>query len=212
MTPQQSCEASNRKKIACVSPQPIPLPSGERGKVRGQIAVIKNVKLPFRLRRYCFHPHSRAVGYSTVFFIKLSSNRTVKCDHVFKLVIMCKTLIAEDNTTFRKLLSTILCNRFPSMIIEEAANGREVLEKVESSVPDLVFMDIGLPDANGLKLTRKIKTSHPGIVIVIFTNYDLPEYRDAALRFGATSFIAKSSWTSEQIIALVESILSDMNQ
>ena len=144
--------------------------------------------------------------------ITLSWNQTVTCNHTFKLVIMCKTLIAEDNTTFRKLLSTILCNRFPSMIIEEAANGREVLEKVESSVPDLVFMDIGLPDANGLKLTRKIKTSHPGIVIVIFTNYDLPEYRDAALRFGATSFIAKSSWTSEQIIALVESILSDMNQ
>jgi hypothetical protein len=72
MTPQQSCEASNTKKIACVSPHPIPLPSGERGRVRGQIAVRKNVKLPFRLRRHCFHPHSRAVGYSTAFFINHS--------------------------------------------------------------------------------------------------------------------------------------------
>jgi two-component system response regulator YesN len=98
------------------------------------------------------------------------------------------------------------------MIIEEAVNGREALEKVEDFVPDLVFMDISLPEGNGLKLTRKIKTSHPGIVVVIFTNYDIPEYRDAALRFGATCFIAKSSWTSCQIIALVESVLSDMNQ
>jgi hypothetical protein len=40
--------------------------------VRGQIAVRKNVKLPFRLRRCCFHPHSRAVGYSTAFFIKFA--------------------------------------------------------------------------------------------------------------------------------------------
>jgi hypothetical protein len=57
---------------------PIPLPSGERGRVRGQIAVRKNVKLPFRLRRYCFHPHSRTVGYSTAFFINitLSTNNT----------------------------------------------------------------------------------------------------------------------------------------
>ena len=98
------------------------------------------------------------------------------------------------------------------MIIEEVVNGREVLEKVEDFLPDLVFMDINLPEGNGLKLTRKIKTTHPGIVVVIFTSYDVPEYRDAALRFGATSFIAKSSWTSCQIIELVESILSDMHQ
>ena len=125
---------------------------------------------------------------------------------------MCKTLIAEDNTTFRKLLSTILSDRFPAMVIEEVVNGREVLAKVEDFLPDLVFMDISLPERNGLQLTREIKTSHPGIVVVIFTNYDIPEYRDAALRFGATCFLAKSSWTSSQIIELVESILSDMNQ
>ena len=125
---------------------------------------------------------------------------------------MCKILIVEDNTTFRHLLSNILCNRFPSMIIEEAVNGREGQEKVEQFIPDLVFMDISLPEENGLQLTKKIKTSHPGIVVVIFTSYDIPEYRDAALRFGATCFLAKSSWTSSQIIELVESILSDMNQ
>ena len=125
---------------------------------------------------------------------------------------MCKTLIIEDNTTFRQLLRNILCDSFPSMIIEEVVNGREVLEKVEDFLPDLVFMDINLPEGNGLKLTRKIKTSHPGIVVVIFTSYDVPEYRDAALGSGATCFIAKSSWTSRQIIELVESILSDMNQ
>ena len=124
---------------------------------------------------------------------------------------MCKTLIIEDNTTFRQLLRNILCDSFPSMIIEEVVNGREVLEKVEDFLPDLVFMDINLPEGNGLKLTRKIKTTHPGIVVVIFTSYDVPEYRDAALRFGATCFIAKSSWTSCQIIELVKSILSDMN-
>ena len=139
-------------------------------------------------------------------------NQTVQSNHTIKLIIMCKTLIAEDNTTFRKLLRTILCDKFPSMIIEEAVNGREVLEKIEDFLPDLVFMDISLPEENGLQLTRKIKTSHPGIVVVIFTSYDVPEYRDAALRFGATFFLAKSSWTSSQLIELVESILSDMNQ
>ena len=106
----------------------------------------------------------------------------------------------------------MLCDSFPSMIIEEAVNGKEALQKVEDFLPDIVFMDISLPEGNGLELTRKIKTSHPGIVVVIFTNYDVPEYRDAALRSGATCFIAKSSWTSCQIIELVESILSDMNQ
>lgn len=121
---------------------------------------------------------------------------------------MCKTLIVEDDTTFRHLLRHILSNKFHSMTIEEAANGTEAMKKVEYFLPDLIFMDIKLANESGLDLTKKIKSLYPGIVIIIFTNYDEPEYRDVALRYGANHFIIKSTWTSGQIAKLVESIVS----
>ena len=121
---------------------------------------------------------------------------------------MYKTLIVEDDTTFRHLLRHILSKKFSCMTIEEAANVTEAMKKVEYFLPDLIFMDIKLANESGLDLTKKIKSLYPGIVIIVFTNYDEPEYRDAALRYGANHFIIKSTWTSEQITTLVQSIVS----
>ena len=98
------------------------------------------------------------------------------------------------------------------MLIEEAADSKEALQRIEDQVPDIIFMDIKLPGESGLKLTQKIKTTYPKIKIIILTSYNLPEYRDAAHQYGATHFLAKSSSTSNEIIELVESILSDMNE
>jgi len=125
---------------------------------------------------------------------------------------MCKTLIIEDNTTFRQSLREILSDKFPSMLIGEVADGKEALQRIEDQLPDIIFMDIKLPGESGLKLTEKIKATYPDIIIIILTSYNLPEYRDAAHQYGATHFLTKSSSTSNEIVELVESILSDMNQ
>jgi len=125
--------------------------------------------------------------------------------------MICKTLIIEDNATFRQSLREILFDKFPSMLIEEAVNGKEALQKIGDIAPDLIFMDIKLPDESGLNLTKKIKNNYPRIIIIILTSYNIPEYRDAAYQYGASHFLSKSSSTSNQIIKLVESILSDMN-
>jgi len=125
---------------------------------------------------------------------------------------MCKTLIIEDNATFRQSLREILSNKFPSMLVEEAADSKEALQRIEDQTPDIIFMDIKLAGENGLKLTEKIKGVYPEVIIIILTSYNLPEYRDAAHQYGATHFLAKSSSTSNEIIELVESILSDMTQ
>jgi len=125
---------------------------------------------------------------------------------------MCKTLIIEDNATFRQSLREILSNKFPSMLIGEAADAKEAMQRIEDQLPDIIFMDIKLPGESGLKLTEKIKATYPDIIIIILTSYNLPEYRDAAHQYGATHFLTKSSSTSNEIVELVESILSDMNQ
>jgi len=121
---------------------------------------------------------------------------------------MFKTMLVEDNVIFRGTLRHSLQVRFPSMEIIEAGNGAEAKEKIDSQTPNLIFMDIRLPGQNGLELTEQIKKLHPDISIIILTDYDIPEYREAALRFKADHFFSKNSMTMEEIVPLVKSIFS----
>jgi DNA-binding NarL/FixJ family response regulator len=120
-----------------------------------------------------------------------------------------KTLIVEDNVSFRQTLLEILTARFSSMSIAEAGDGDEALQKIDLSAPDLIFMDIKLPGENGLQLTRRIKAKYSQVVVIVLTSYDFPEYREAAFQFGANHFMVKGQSTNEEILALVESILED---
>jgi YesN/AraC family two-component response regulator len=113
-------------------------------------------------------------------------------------------LIVEDNLTFRHALAEILYSQFPDIAIAEARNGAEAFEKIQEFNPDLVFMDVRLPGENGLEITRKIKIQRPDIVVMILTSYDLPEYRDVALHYGANHFIVKGSSTFEEISSLIK--------
>ncbi len=122
---------------------------------------------------------------------------------------MFRTMLVEDNLLFRRLMKDSLWARFPSMEIVEAGDGTEALERIDARVPDLIFMDIQLPGQNGLELTGKIKQLHPGVVVIILTSYDSPEYREAAARFKADHFFSKDSLMEAGVIPLVESILSE---
>jgi len=123
---------------------------------------------------------------------------------------MCKTLIVEDNATFRQMLKEVLYARFPMMEIAEEPDGSDLFRRIDTFHPALVFMDIRLPGESGLALAKRIKRDHPGIIVVILTSYDLPEYRQAAERSKADHFITKDSPTQD-FLALVESILHDIN-
>ena len=120
--------------------------------------------------------------------------------------VMFKIMLVEDSLLFRKLLKDDLRNQFPSMEIIEAGDVVETFQKIDSNLPDLVFMDIHLHGENGLELTKKIKADHPNIIIIILTNYDLPEYREAATRNKVDYFFAKDSMATG-IFKLVKSIL-----
>ena len=98
---------------------------------------------------------------------------------------MFTILIIDDNTPFRHTLRKTLESSFPFAAIEEASQGEEGLQKIDDCLPHLIFMDIHLPDMNGLNLTRKIKTEYSATCIVVLTTYDLPEYRTAAIDSGA---------------------------
>src|SRR3990172_8277117 len=125
---------------------------------------------------------------------------------------MFKVLLVEDSLHFRLLLKENLKDRFPSMVVEEATEGIEAMQKIDSVCPDLVFMDIRLPGENGLSLTKRIKAQCPDIKVIILTSYDLPEYRQTASQLGASHFIAKGSTTMEEILDMVNSISAELGK
>jgi DNA-binding NarL/FixJ family response regulator len=84
----------------------------------------------------------------------------------------------------------------------EAADGEETL--LETSSPDMIFVDLKLPGENGLEITKRIKAQHPEVTVILMTNYDLPEYREAAFQCRADHFLTK-----DYFLKMIESILPD---
>jgi DNA-binding NarL/FixJ family response regulator len=119
---------------------------------------------------------------------------------------MLKTLLVDDNASFRHSFREHLCQHAPGMDVVEAGSVRDALAKFAETSPDMVFIDIDLAGQSGLELTRKIREHRADTPIAILTNYDLPEYREAAERAGANYFFSKGGSSMEEVLALVDSV------
>ncbi|MBI5604310.1 MAG: response regulator [Deltaproteobacteria bacterium] len=114
-----------------------------------------------------------------------------------------KILIVEDNATFRQAFKENLQLVGPDIIIQEAVDAEECLEKAEAFRPHLIFMDIRVPGESGLSLTKKIKALYPAIQVIVMSSYDNLEYQEAALQFGASRFLTKDTLTLARIKPLI---------
>jgi DNA-binding NarL/FixJ family response regulator len=121
---------------------------------------------------------------------------------------MIRTILVEDDNGFRQCVKKILSSRYPSIQLMEAGNGMEAMSKIDLAPPDLIFVDIQLPGINGLELTRMIKARSPNAIIVILSNHDLTEYREAAYRNGADYYVSKDSPIGE-LFSLIERIIGN---
>ena len=119
---------------------------------------------------------------------------------------MLRVLLVDNRYDFREAFKERFSYHYPSAFVEEAGGGDEVLAKIKGTPPHLIFMDIRMPGMNGLQLTQKIKRESPNICIGILTNYDVPEYREAALQYGADRFFVKSSLQWDEVVAFAKSI------
>lgn len=120
---------------------------------------------------------------------------------------MFTTLIIQDDATFRHLLKEGLCTRFPLMAVGEVGNSQEAFRVMESARPDLIFVDVRLKGESGFQLAKRIKSFDSDVPVVIITDHDLAEYREAAVRSGADHFIVKAAWNWDEITKLVKSLL-----
>ena len=124
---------------------------------------------------------------------------------------MFKILIIDPNEPFRRSLKKVLVNRFPSVEIRGASDGGAGLATMQGFHPNLIFLEIHLPSESGLELARRIQIDFPEIIIVLLTSYNLSEYKAAAQKSGFEHLVPKDDWTAEDMITLVQTILSDFD-
>jgi len=120
---------------------------------------------------------------------------------------MVCTLVVDNGALFRRALKLVLSRHFPDLLVIETSRGDNLLEKIDSCLPDLILMDVHLQGKNGLELTKEIKEAYPNIPVAIVTNYDLNEYRAKAYENGADRFIPKGVLTTDDIVALVKPVV-----
>ncbi|MFC9278054.1 response regulator [Streptomyces collinus] len=104
-----------------------------------------------------------------------------------------RVLIADDQQMVRQGF-TVLLNTKPDIdVVGQAVDGRDAVAKVAELAPDVVLMDIRMPELGGIEATRLITADHPGIKVLVLTTFDLDEYVYEALRAGAAGFLLKDA-------------------
>ncbi len=102
-----------------------------------------------------------------------------------------RVVIVDDTKSFRELAQDLLSDESWIEIVGLARTGKEALDVVHKVMPDLVLMDITMPDMNGLDATCQIKAGANAPHIIIWTNHHEAHYADAALTAGADGFVLK---------------------
>ena len=118
----------------------------------------------------------------------MNCTRKFRCDGV---MYMIKVLLADDQELIRESLGFVLGAQGDITVVGMAKNGREAIELVRSEKPDVVLMDIRMPEVDGVECTRLIKSAHPNIKVIVLTTFDDDEYVFNALRFGASGYLLK---------------------
>jgi DNA-binding NarL/FixJ family response regulator len=103
-----------------------------------------------------------------------------------------RVLIADDQSLVRAGFRLVLENHEDLEVVGEASNGREAVHSAGRLRPDVVLMDIRMPELDGIAATREITATHPARVLVL-TTYDLDEYVYDALQAGASGFLLKDT-------------------
>lgn len=116
-----------------------------------------------------------------------------------------RVLLVDDHAFVRSGVKAILEFEEGIDVVGEAGSGLEAIEKAESVKPDLIVMDVNMPDLDGIETTKRIKQKHPSISIIILTVNDEELFLIEAVRAGAASFLLKDS-SSDQLISSIRAV------
>ena len=118
---------------------------------------------------------------------------------------MINTLLVEDHELYRMGLSMLLNKAEGITLVAESADGLDGIKKAREFSPDVILMDIGLPNIDGIEATQRIKDFNPDVKILIFTSRDSENDVFEAFKAGADGYIMKGA-TPEQTISAIKSV------
>jgi DNA-binding NarL/FixJ family response regulator len=115
---------------------------------------------------------------------------------------MIRVLVVDDHAILRDGIRSLLESQEDILVVGEAENGVEAIGFVERCSPNIVLMDISMPQMNGLEATRFLHEHFPEVKVLILTQHDNLEYIAPALQAGATGYVLKRSGRRELLNAL----------
>lgn len=118
---------------------------------------------------------------------------------------MTRVLIADDDDLMRAGLVELLTIDPTIEVVGEAATGRQAVEGARRFAPDVVLMDVRMPDLDGIEATRVLASEAPDVRVLILTTFEQDDYVFGALRAGASGFLLKRT-RPEELIAAVHTI------
>jgi DNA-binding NarL/FixJ family response regulator len=115
-----------------------------------------------------------------------------------------RLLLVDDHPLVREGLKARL-STLPSLeVVGEAGDAQEAAQQVAATQPDLVLMDVGMKDVNGIDLTRQLLAERPDLLVLVLSMYDNPEYVNRAMQAGARGYVLKDAPASDIIDAIAE--------
>jgi DNA-binding NarL/FixJ family response regulator len=118
---------------------------------------------------------------------------------------LTRVLIADDDELMRAGLVELLAGEPQIAIVGQASTGREAVEQARRFAPDVVLMDVRMPDLDGIAATRELSREVPGARVLILTTFEQDDYIFGALRAGASGFLLKRA-RPEELIAAVHTV------
>jgi DNA-binding NarL/FixJ family response regulator len=118
---------------------------------------------------------------------------------------MTRVLIADDDDLMRAGLVELLSGEPEIEIVGEASTGRQAVERARRLTPDVVLMDVRMPDLNGIEATGELTRAAPDTRVLILTTFEQDDYVFGALRAGASGFLLKRT-RPEELIAAVRTV------
>jgi DNA-binding NarL/FixJ family response regulator len=115
---------------------------------------------------------------------------------------MITTFIADDQAMVRQGFGALLSAQPDISVVGDAANGRDAVRLVQTLAPDVVLMDVRMPELNGLDAAREILARDTGTKVLMLTTFDIDDYVYAALRAGASGFLLKDAPADELVRAV----------
>ncbi len=121
-----------------------------------------------------------------------------------------RILIADDDAAIRRLLRRLIETRGDWTVCADACDGQEAVEKTDLLKPDVVVLDLAMPDMNGLQAAREISRTHPDVPLLLLTVQQVSkELRYEALNAGCRGALSKN--TGSEVVHAIEVLLNNQN-